>query len=53
MDDYEWRIEKDVEVFDRGLFRIITQSLLEERDDSHRNISAKITSLPTETQNLK
>jgi hypothetical protein len=53
MDDYEWRIEKDVEVFDRGLFKIKTQYLLEETDESHRKVSIRIISLPTETQNLK
>jgi hypothetical protein len=53
MDDYEWRIEKDAEVFDRGLFKIITQYLLEETDESHRKVPIRIISLPNETQNLK
>jgi len=36
VDDYKWRIEKEVEIFGRGLFKIITQYLLEETDESHR-----------------
>jgi len=53
MGDYEWRIGKDVEVFDRGLFKIITQYLLEETGESHRKIAIRIISLPNVTQNLK
>jgi len=53
MDDYEWRNGKDVEVFDLGLFKIITQYLFQETDERHRKISIRIISLPTETQNLK
>ena len=53
MGDYDWRTAKGVGVINRGLYKIIAQYLLEETDETHRKISIRIISLPTDMRNLK